>query len=49
MRPSASGSQVICIGSASSRRGVVQLAPPSEDWTNEIPSMHAPFAHDPGV
>src|ERR1700747_1529690 len=49
MRPSASGSHVIRIGSTSSCRGFDQLAPPSGDWMNAIPSVQAPFAHEPGV
>src|SRR5487761_1389507 len=49
MRPSASASHGICIGSTSRRSGFVQLAPPSGDCTKATPSAHAPFAHEPGV
>src|SRR5258707_10770211 len=49
MRPSASATQVRCIGSASSWRGFVQLAPPSGDCTNAMPSVQLLRPHECGV
>src|ERR1700757_722757 len=49
MCPSASASQVMWIGSASSWSGFVQLAPPSGDCAKAMPRVQPPRAHECGV